>query len=318
MWVQHYLACENVHINGITVHSLVNSNNDGIDIDCCDRVRIANCDITSGDDAIVLKSTAPRPCRRVTITNCTLRSLCNALKCGTESTGGFEDIVISNCVVYDTNLSGIALELVDGGTLDRVLVSNVTMTNTRSAIFVRLGDRARPYLSTGPGGPTGTFAVEQGMAAPGVGALRNVTISNVTATGVDQTGCAIAGLSGHPVENITLQNIRITYAGGGGQELLDRKVPEQADSYPEYCMFGKLPAYGFYCRHARHVRFDNVRLDCEKPEFRPALVCEDVDGLQLEGFEAQAPTTGQTIRLVAVSNVRGNENPEREKDKTVQ
>ena len=144
MWVQHYLACVNVNIDGITVHSIVNQNNDGIDIDCCDRVRISNCDIVSGDDAIVLKSTAPRPCQRVTISNCTISSHCNALKCGTESTGGFKDITISNCTVYDTRLGGLALELVDGGILDRVSVSNITMTNTGGAIFIRLGNRVGP------------------------------------------------------------------------------------------------------------------------------------------------------------------------------
>ncbi|OHB69705.1 MAG: hypothetical protein A2V70_19245 [Planctomycetes bacterium RBG_13_63_9] len=317
MWVQHYLACENVHINGITVHSLVNSNNDGIDIDCCDRVRIAHCDIVSGDDAIVLKSTGPRPCRRVTITNCVLRSWCNALKCGTESTGGFEDITISNCVVYDTGLSGIALELVDGGKFDRVLVTNITMANTRGAIFVRLGNRARCYLSNRQGGSVGTSASGEGMTRPGIGTLRNVIISNVIATGVDETGCAIAGLPGHPVENITLQNIRITYAGGSGQELVNQNVPEKENSYPEYKMFGKLPAYGFYCRHARNIRFDHVRLDCEKPEHRPALVCEDVSGLQLDGFEAQAPVTGDTIRLIGVTNIRDRDDPEERTEQTV-
>ena len=144
MWVQHYLACEGVCIDGIRVESTCNANNDGIDIDGCERVRIANCDIRSGDDALVLKSTLERPCRNVVVTNCVLSSLCNAFKLGTESNGGFENIVMSNCAIYDTRISGIALELVDGGTLEQVSISNVTMHNTRSAIFIRLGDRARP------------------------------------------------------------------------------------------------------------------------------------------------------------------------------
>ncbi|GMV95851.1 MAG: exo-poly-alpha-D-galacturonosidase [Phycisphaerae bacterium] len=303
MWVQHYLACENLLIDGVTVHSLVNGNNDGIDVDSCDRVRIANCDIVSGDDAIVLKSTSPRPCRRVTITNCTLRSLCNAFKCGTESTGGFEDVTFSNCVIYDTRLSGIALEAVDGGALDRVLISNVTMVNTRSAIFLRLGNRARPYLAKGPGGE-GAFVREEGMPAPGVGALGNVTISNVTATGADPVGCSITGLPGHPVENVTLQNVRVRFAGGGKAELVDRPVPEREDSYPEYTIFGHLPAYGLYCRHVRNLRLDGLRLEVEKPEHRPALVCEDVDGLELRSLDAQPPVAGEAIRLREVRNVR--------------
>ncbi|MBN2023573.1 MAG: glycoside hydrolase family 28 protein [Pirellulales bacterium] len=302
MWVQHYLACDNVAIDGVTIDSLANGNNDGIDIDSCDRVRVANCDIRSIDDCIVLKSTSPRPCRRVTVTNCTLHSRCNALKCGTESTGGFEDITINNCVIHDTRLSGIALETVDGGTLQRVVVSNVTMNNVGNAIFIRLGNRARPYLQDEAKRRADESSKEPAPARPGVGRLRGVIISNVIARGADQIGCAIAGVPGHPVEDVTLENIRITFAGGGERDLIDRHVPEQERQYPEYKMFGPLPAYGFYCRHARNVRFDNVRLDYEHPEHRPALVCDDVRGLQLDAFHAKPPIAGNVIRLLGGSS----------------
>jgi polygalacturonase len=264
MWVQHYLACDGVYIRGITVASRVNQNNDGIDIDSCHRVRISDCDISSGDDAIVLKSTSDRACRDVVITNCVLSSLCNALKAGTESNGGFENIAISNCSIYDTRLSGIALESVDGGALNQVVVSNIVMSNTRCAIFVRLGDRARPF--------------KEGMEKPGVGSLRNVILSNIQATGADRIGCAICGIPGHPVENLTLQNVSISFEGGGTQADAQRKVPEYPERYPEYKMFGVLPAYGIYCRHAKNVRLDHVQLTPETPDARPPLVTEDVEG----------------------------------------
>ncbi len=183
MWVQHYLACEDVLIDGITVNSRCNANNDGLDVDGCERVRIANCSIRSGDDAIVLKSTLDRPCKNVVITNCTLSSDCNAFKLGTESNGGFENIALSNCTLYDTRLAGIALELVDGGVLDGVSIANVTMRNVRGPLFVRLGNRARPF--------------KKGMEQPGLGRLRNVSICGVQATGADRTGCSITGLPEH-------------------------------------------------------------------------------------------------------------------------
>ncbi|MBM3853980.1 MAG: polygalacturonase, partial [Verrucomicrobia bacterium] len=147
MWVLHCLACDDLVLDGVTVHSLVNVNNDGFDLDCCQRVRVANCSITSGDDAIVLKSTAPRPCRAITITNCYLSSRCNAFKCGTESTGGFIDIAISACVVEDTRLAAIALETVDGGILDGININNIRIRRTGGGIFLRLGNRARPHLA---------------------------------------------------------------------------------------------------------------------------------------------------------------------------
>lgn len=290
MWVQHYLGCENVHINGITVESYCNKNNDGIDIDSCERVRIANCNISSGDDAIVLKSTTPKVCRQVTITNCVLSSGCNAFKCGTESTGGFQDITVSNCVIYDTKISGIALEMVDGGRLERVTVSNITMVNTPNPIFIRLGNRARPYLS--------------GLKKPAVGQLRDVIISNIQATGADHIGCPILGLPDHPVENITLRDVRIHSAGGGDKELIERDVPEKERDYPEYKNFGTLPAYGFYCRHACNVVFENIQLSYEKAEYRPALFCEDVQSLRLTNFDGKAPVEGEPILLRNVQNVK--------------
>jgi polygalacturonase len=267
MWVQHYLACSDVVIRGIKVYSKVNSNNDGIDIDCSERVRISDCDINSGDDAIVLKSTANRPCRDVVVTNCTLSTHCNALKLGTESNGGFENITVSNCTVFDTRLSGIAVEMVDGGLLDRVSFSNIVMKNVGNPIFVRLGNRARPYQEKGP--------------KPAMGSLRNVQISNVQATGAGKVGCSITGLPGHPAENITLDNIRLSFVGGGTAADSQRKIEEFPEKYPEFQMFGTLPAYGFYCRHARNLTFRNVETRFESPEARPGLVTEDVDGLRV-------------------------------------
>ncbi|MCH5378143.1 MAG: glycoside hydrolase family 28 protein, partial [Planctomycetes bacterium] len=193
-WLSHYLACENVAIEGITIHSRIRENRDGLDIDSCSGVRVSDCHIETGDDAIVLKATTHRPCRRVTISNCVLSSMASALKLGTESNGGFEDVTISNCTIFDTGYSGIGLMVVDGGTLDGVSISNITMRDVKVPIFVRLGNRARAIPGEEP---------------PGVGAVRNVTISNVQATGVGDTGCSITGIPDHPVENVTLDNIRI-------------------------------------------------------------------------------------------------------------
>jgi len=272
MWVQHYLACEDVRIDGITVKSLVNHNNDGIDIDCCRRVTISNCNILSGDDAIVLKSTADPICRDVVVSNCVLSSRCNALKMGTESNGGFQNIVLSNCAIYDTRLAGVALEIVDGGIMDGVMVSNITMRNVGAPIFVRLGNRARPFKAN--------------MKKPTIGKLRNVTINNIEATGAGPTGCAISGLPGAFIENLTLNNLRLFFSGGGTKAEADREVPEKANSYPEYSMFGRLPAYGLYCRHVRGLKLVNLQLGADKNDSRHAVVFEDVESGTIEGLES--------------------------------
>ncbi len=267
MWVQHYLACENLLIRGIRVESRCNHNNDGIDIDGCRNVRISDCDISSGDDAIVLKSTSQHPCDNVAVTNCVLSTDCNGIKLGTESNGGFRNIAISNCTLYDVNIAGLALEMVDGGTLENVTATNLTMQNVATPIFVRLGNRARPF--------------KEEMARPGVGALRRVVISNVVASGAKPIGCSVTGLPGHPVQDVTLRDIRIEHAGGVGPAAATRPVPEREDAYPESSMFGTLPASGFYCRHVRGLVLDNIRVNSVKPDARPGLVCDDVEDLHV-------------------------------------
>ncbi len=133
-WVQNYLDCDNVLIEGLTVRSAVNGNNDGIDIDGSRNVRVANCDIKTADDALCLKASYT-DCQRVVVENCLLSSGCNGFKCGTASIGGFKDITVSNCIVYDTVDSGIALEIVDGGVMDGVVVRGFVMRNVGSPLL---------------------------------------------------------------------------------------------------------------------------------------------------------------------------------------
>ncbi len=290
MWVQHYLACDDVRITGVTVRSLVNHNNDGINIDSCHRVVISNCNIVSGDDAIVLKSTSARVCRDVAVSNCVLNTRCNALKMGTESNGGFENIVMNGCVIYDTRLAGVALEIVDGGTMDRVVVSNITMKNVGAPIFLRLGNRARPF--------------KKDMDKPGLGVMRNVMISNIEATGADPTGCAISGLPEAIIENVALSNIRLSFKGGGTKTGAARPIPEEPTAYPEYKMFGKLPAYGFYCRHVEGLKLLNVQLQWEKPDQRHAVFFDDVEDALIDDLETpSSPGAEPIVRLINTRDI---------------
>ena len=167
----------------------------------CENVRISDCFIFSGDDGIVLKSTLDKPCKNVTITNCTISSDCNAFKLGTETNGGFQNISFSNCTIYDTHLAGITLQIVDGGTLERVSVSNITMNNVGAAIFIRLGNRARPFA--------------ENVAKPGMGRLSHVIIDNIQGTNIGKTGCSITGLQGFLASDIILSNICLKFEGGG-------------------------------------------------------------------------------------------------------
>jgi hypothetical protein len=281
MWMQHYFACENLRIAGISVYNHCNKNNDMIDIDGCKDVIISDCFGDTDDDALTLKSTSGLITENVTVTNCILSSHCNAIKLGTESNGGFKNIVISDIIVkpsahpthiygFLAGISGITLGMVDGGILDGVRISNVQIDGPRVPIFMRLGDRGRVY--------------REDMPRPGTGVFRTVTISGITATGADSTGCSITGLPGHPVENITLSGIHIRFRGNGPALPADKPVPELPADYPESTMFGSLPAYGFYIRHGYNIRISDLDLICDIADPRPAVICSEVEDLEIGGL----------------------------------
>ncbi|MHC4627871.1 MAG: glycoside hydrolase family 28 protein [Planctomycetota bacterium] len=294
-WMQHYVDCERLTVRDISVFNHVAYNNDGLNIDSCRDVRITGCVIDSDDDAIVLKSRSLKPCENVTIANCVVSSHCNAIKMGTESGGGFQNITVTNCTICSPRyskvtygrqrgLAGLALEIVDGGTLDRVAISNVVMKGVSVPIFMRLGNRARQYGSGG--------------RQPGVGTFRNVVVNNIVATEVSSIGCSITGLPGHPVENVSLSNVKLTFEGGGTREDASREIPEKAASYPESTMFGTLPAYGFFCRHVKGLKFTDVQLQTTGPDRRHALVCEDAEEVSIDGLDCDYSPGGEaTIRL---------------------
>ena len=288
MWTVHFLDCDTVTVDGVTIRTRVNNNNDGLDIDCCRNVRIANCDIWSGDDAIVLKSSAFQPTQNVAISNCILSSNCNALKMGTESNGGFQQVVIDNCVIYDNGMAGVALEIVDGGTMEGITVSNLTMKNVGCPLFIRLGNRARPPAPD--------------MEKPGVGTLRNVTVSNIEASGAKSIGCSITGIPGHCVENVTLSNLRFSFAGGEDGRDDVYAVPENVDQFPKHHMFGTLPSYGFFVRHVRNLSMRDVEVAFERRDDRPALLCDDVDGITIDGFTAMS--SPEQDMIIGFRNVR--------------
>lgn len=289
MWVQYYAACDDLNIHNITVHSTVNANNDGIDIDGCHNVRISDCNIRTGDDAIVLKSLSPRMCKNVTITNCVLSSVCNAFKLGTESTGGFQNIVVNNCTMYDTDVSGIALEIVDGGIIDQIMISNIVMHNVKGGIFIRLGDRARSYLYNRFNVHLPEHEIDEKYMNPKPGVVKNIMIKNIIATGVDSIGCSVVGLPEHKIENVKLKDLSIRYEGGGKMEWVTRDIPEKRDGYPEYYMFGPLPAYGFYCRHVKNIELSGLSLSYEKEEYRPAIYLDDVENYNMKDLDLAAP-----------------------------
>jgi polygalacturonase len=296
-------------IDNMTIDNLmIDTNRDGLDVDCCRNVRISNCTVNSPwDDAIVLKACYSlgffKDTENVTITNCFVSgydkgTLMNGtylnkdystvpdkepptgrIKFGTESSGGFKNIAISNCTFQ--NCRGLALETVDGGMLEDVVISNITMRDIfNSPIFLRLGARMRSPENTP------------------IGKMRRISIDNVNVYNADSRfGCLISGLPGNCIEDVKLSNIRIVYKGGGTKEQASAVVPENEKKYPEPAMFGTLPSSAFYIRHAKNIEISNVEVSFLTPDYRPSIQLDDVKGSVFRNVKINQPDAPKNFLL---------------------
>lgn len=283
-WTETYTKCRDVHVDGITVRDSSFRNNDGCNIIDCENFIVENCDINALDDGICLKGYTSKGCKNGVIRNNRVRSLCNGIKAGTDSSGGFQDILIENNEIYQTGISGIALEVVDGGLMRNVVVQNISMNVVGTPIFIKLGNRNRPVFVDGV--PT----------KPDTGTIRDVHIRGIRAT-VDRAralnaeeekwykyhpyASSITGFPDHYVESIYIDDVEIEIDGGflpRSTEDANREIPEKSTKYPENRMFGVLPAHGFYIRHARGVTMTNVRVAMNQKDARPTFVLDDVLG----------------------------------------
>ena len=284
-WTLRSAACERVSIDGIRIRNpYFGVNTDGIDIAASRDVQVSNCDIVTGDDAVVLKSVnpygEPLPTKNIKVVNCKLTTSCNGFKIGTETQASFENIVFSNSVIYSDASSplnsrvigGISIEMVDGGSVDGVTISNIRMQNVRTPIFVRLEARKQSDVSF----------------------LRNVSIDNVDASGAIITS-SITGVPGLRPSNISVTNCHIRTVEQGQKDWVHRDIPEVTEHYPEAWMMGRLPAYGFYLRHADRVQLRNIEFITDKPDARPAIVCDDVSDVTLSGLQLAAPVDGAPL-----------------------
>jgi len=306
-------------VDNFTIDNLkIDTNRDRIDIDCCRNVRVSNCSVNSPwDDAICPKSSFAlgyaRVTENVTIANCyvtggyqvgslldgSFKRLAEGvedhgwqrtgrIKCGTESNGGFKNIAVSNCIFEDCR--GFALETVDGGIIEDISLTGLTMRNIRNApLFLRLGARMR--------GP-------EGIA---VGSLKRVLISNVTCHAPSNDMPSIlSGIADHPIEDIKISDCYFLQKGAGSAETAALQPTERPAEYPEPARFGALPAQHFYVRHARNVEFSGVELASVSADARPAFWLGDVSSADLH--RVKLPPSGMAAMLNDVRDFRASGN----------
>jgi len=291
-WVTMYDQCENVKVNNVRIQSTAFWNNDGIDIVDCDGFLLTNSYINSSDDAICLKShSAKKLCQNIEVQNCTARSSASGIKFGTMGAGGFKNVKIINNRVYDTYRSAITIQSVDGGICENILVDSLYATNVGNAIYLNIGARRNKQ----------SF-------------MENITIRNMTCevaatkpdAGYEYEGpiedlprnispCGIIGLKDSKIKNVTLENIDITFPGGGdpnyahiGLDELD-KVPEMPKAYPEFSQHMELPAWGFYVRHVDGLVMKGIKLTALEKDYRTAVVIDDVKNHEISTLQVYEP-----------------------------
>lgn len=277
-------GCERGTIDNVTI----DTNRDGIDIDCCKYITLTNCKVnTPNDDAIVLKSSYALkravPCEHILVTNCIVTGyklgtfldgtyvpekvnwVCGRIKLGTESNGGYRDITISNCTCMYS--SGLAFEEVDQGLMDNIVVTNIALNHVHHyPIYITTGCRNR--------GPKEVTEPSRGQ---------NIMISNVQALDCDSlAGIIITGMENAPLKNISLSNIFVEYRGGGTADMAQKKYREQGTNYPEPRWAGPTPSYGLFARHIDGLKLRDIIFALKKDDGRPAVMLENVKNLDMK------------------------------------
>ena len=303
-------GCDLSTIDNVTI----DTNRDGFDIDCCKYMTITNCKInTPSDDALVLKSSYALkkavPCEHIAISNCNITGyqcgtlldgtyvpepvnwVCGRFKLGTESNGGYRNISLTNCTFAYS--SGLAFEEVDQGKMENIVVNNITMSHVHHyPIYITTGCRNR-----------GPKEVTQPSSA------RDIQISNVIADDCDSL-CSIivTGMKDEPIRNVWLSNIRLYFKGGGAKDLVNKDYREQGTNYPEPKFAGWTPAYGLYARHVEGLHVRDVTFRYERPDYRPAIVLDDVRDVTLHDIDAPTePGIEQVVTFNEHESVESHE-----------
>jgi polygalacturonase len=290
MWCMHISQSKHVGVDGVTIVNHGNGNNDGIDIDSSEAVKVTGCDIDSQDDAMCLKSTSAAICKNIVVSDCRLKSNCAAVKFGTESYGGFEDVTITKCAIRETRLGGIKILSVDGGNIKNVVLSDLTMDSVTVPIFLRLGSRLKTFQEADKGKSKET------------GTISGVTIRNVKVKDGKQAGVMISGVPGHEVgPGILLENIEMELAGGGKGTVSETTLPENEKAYPEIKMFGaSIPGSAIWGRHVKGLTVKGLKVKTKEADLRATVVLDDAK--EVVCSDVSLPGGNEISGLVQLAN----------------
>ena len=305
-WMQRFFQCEDLRLNKLHVYNHANINNDGLDVDGCKRVFISDCSIDASDDALCFKSHGEQACEDVVVSNCILSSHATAIKFGTGSVAGFKRFNINNCIIKPSiapkvehpmnlkeGLGGIDIMTVDGGVVEDINISNITISGVETPLFIKIGKRNRRTKE---------------MTVPIINKIKNIRLSNISAQNVGPIACSITGYPGANIENIKLNDINMEVNRISHKDMpptfdlcqddhlvidknnpifldfsIKEEVPENETDYPCSRIFGTiLPAYAFFIRHVENIVLENIYVSTKQEDGRQPLVINDVHQYRLD------------------------------------
>jgi len=284
-----------VHMDHIYIHNRVNGNNDGFHFISAEYVTVNNCTVKSQDDACAMFGS----CKFITITNSSFSTRWSVFRFGG---GSAENITISNCLLYQVFGCPIKFQVNTGSRHENISFSNLVLQDVTGPI----------HLSVGPRPPRNSAAMpaRTGDSTPAV--VRNISFSNIHGTvttspeqlpeasvssgyrpGEGHSCITLNCVGGAVLENISFDNVHLTFGGGGtAEEAARRDLPEIAG---EYFMLGPMPAYGLYARNVQGLTIANVRFQVSTPDLRPALIFDHVSDAAINGLSVQGNAQAESV-----------------------
>ncbi len=260
---------EGVNVDGLTVHG----GWDGINMHDVKNATISNCRLFTGDDSL-----AGAYWENVTVSNCILNAAANGIRVGGRN------VLITNTIIYGPaestsgtslrnyteagfqilpNGSGVENKYAARGPVDNMVLSNITMINVGTPIYIAYSGDA-PYSAHNLG-------------------VGRITVNNLTALAVGKTPVYISAPESNPAKSILLTDVRLTFAGGAN--------PEQSEGQG-YSPYSVLASYGIYARNVENLELHDVQVDFTDVDLRPAVFGENIGVLELDRFHAERSPGG--------------------------
>lgn len=281
-WTIHFFCCDQVRVDGITIDNHdFGPNNDGLDINGCRDLVVANCRIRGCDDNIIIKATPDaRSSERITVSNCILKSLCAGLGLGAETVHPIRSIAFTNCVC-DPVQRPVQIEMWEPGLIENVVISNLSGSTLidnqpERIIYFDIQQHTRPE--------------------PVLGRMRNIVISNLAFT--TRGRLVLTAQDGAQIQDVSIRDVALTYpevldwsrltAASRSSQLSNHSplsrgvnsvvVADNVDGLHLANLNAQFPAYqpgqprmhGLWCRNVRRGLVDCPYLGASAPD-HPAI-----------------------------------------------